>query len=175
MRRHRSIRSWLLLAALLKVGAGGTALAFAQTSEAELKAAFTYTLSKYIEWPAERLPEGAALRVCSPNNNPIIAAMQSLVGKAVRSHPLEIHIGPGNANMNTCHVLVLPADHPRVPQRHGLLTVTDSGALREDGGMVALGIDNNRVSFEVNLAAARQQGLNPSAQVLKLARRVIGN
>lgn len=163
----------LMLAALVTVGAGGTALA--QTSEAELRAAFIFALSKYIEWPAERIREGAPLRVCSTVSNPIIVAFQGLSGKAVRGHPLEILIGTAGYSLNDCHILILTGEGQPVPQRPGLLTVIDRPTLGNQGSMVALGIENNRVVFEFNLAIARQQGLSPSAQVLKLARRVIDN
>lgn len=163
----------LMLAALLNIGAGGTA--WAQTSEAELKAAFVFALSKYIEWPAERIREGAPLRVCSPVSNPIIVAFQGLSGKAVRGHPLEIMIGTAGNSMNDCHILILTGEGQPVPQRLGLLTIIDRPNLNSLGSMVALGIENNRVVFEFNLAVTRQQGLNPSAQVLKLARRVVDN
>jgi hypothetical protein len=77
----RRLRS-LLLFLVLKVGAGGTALALAQTSEADLKAAFIFTLTKYVDWPARRL---------------------------IRGRPLELSSGVASAALAGCHVLVNPA------------------------------------------------------------------
>lgn len=166
----RSLR-YLLLILALKVGAGGTALA--ETSELDLKAAFIFTLTKFIDWPAERLADGVPLRVCfAPHADPLANAMQPLAGRLVRGHPLEIRVGATGPALAECHVLVnppLPLKGPSVP---GLLMLCERAGAVDAGCHVELFIDDNRVRFEANLASARQAGLQLSAQLLRLARRV---
>src|SRR5205823_4131564 len=50
-----------------------------------------------------------------------------------------------------------------------VLTVSDLERFAEQGGMVELMIDQNRVRFAINVAAAEQARLKPSSQLLKLA------
>ncbi len=166
---HGILRFLPLAALCLHAGAGSPALA--QTSEAELKAAFIFTLSKYIEWPNDRLPDGAPLRVCFTSaNSPLATALQPLTGKSIRGHSLELLTSQSAAAIPNCHVLINPsvkqASHP------GVLTLADREGFVEEGGHIELVMDNNRVNFSANLSAARQAGLQPSAQLLKLARQV---
>lgn len=165
----RPLRCFLLILAL-KVGAGGTALA--QTSELELKAAFVFTLTKFVDWPTERLPDGAPLRMCAVSRaDPLAAALQPLAGRPVRGHPLEIRIGATGAALAECHVLLNPPplDGPPSP---GLLMVCEQAGSTATGCHIELFIEDKRVRFEANLTRARQAGLQLSAQMLRLARQV---
>ncbi|MGH9351569.1 MAG: YfiR family protein [Terriglobia bacterium] len=58
--------------------------------------------------------------------------------------------------------------------RSSVLTVSDMPQFIERGGMVGFILQNNRVRFEINLAAAKSAGLTLSSQLLKLAASVKG-
>ena len=147
--------------------------ALAQNNEVELKAAFIFTLTRYVEWSVERLPEGGPLQVCfSGSASSLSNAILPLAGRAVRGHSLEISTGVTGAAQKACHVLVnppLPVKPPAVP---GQLTLSEHAGAANDGCHIELFFDKNRVSFDVNLTAARDAGLQLSAQLLKVARQV---
>ena len=160
----------VLLLALI-FSAGETALA--QNSEVELKAAFIFTLTRYVEWSGERLPEGTPLQICFAGGaSPLSNAIQPLTGRAVRGHTVEIITGVTGAAQRACHVLVnppLPIKSPPVP---GQLTMSEQAGAASEGCHIELFFDKSRVGFDANLTAARQSGLQLSAQLLKLARQV---
>lgn len=162
---------YLLLILALKAGAYETALA--QTSELELKAAFIFTLTKYVDWPTDRLSEGSPLRVCFVTHaDPLAVAMQPLAGRLVRGHPLEIRAGATSTVPAGCHVQVNPPLPLKGSPSPGLLLLCERAGAVDAGCHVGLFIDDNRARFDANLTSARQVGLQLSAQLLKLARQV---
>jgi hypothetical protein len=54
-----------------------------------------------------------------------------------------------------------------------VLTVGDAPDFLERGGMIQFVLVANRVRFEVNLDAAREAGLQLSAELLKVAAKVV--
>jgi hypothetical protein len=55
-----------------------------------------------------------------------------------------------------------------------VLTVSDMHGFAEAGGMIGLIPVQNRLSFEVNIAAIRKSRLSVSSQLLKLAKVIYG-
>ncbi len=79
-----------------------------------------------------------------------------------------------------CHVLFISAsEKPHIdailnPIRTlGMLTVADMPGFLEAGGMINFVIEDKKVRFEVNLAAAKRAKLQIRSRLLRLARRVI--
>lgn len=58
-------------------------------------------------------------------------------------------------------------------QQLSVLTVSDMNNFAERGGIIQLVRENNRIRFEVNLAAAQESHLVLSSELLKVAIRVI--
>ncbi len=50
-----------------------------------------------------------------------------------------------------------------------ILTISDIGDFAQAGGMIGLVETNQRIRFDINLAATRQANLKLSSQLLKLA------
>jgi hypothetical protein len=55
-----------------------------------------------------------------------------------------------------------------------VLTVGDSPHFAAAGGMIYLFVDESKVRFDINLAAAKQSQITISAALLRLARKVEG-
>ncbi len=167
---------WIIAGLLLAiVGAGGTA--FAQFSEADVKAAFIYNITKYIEWSSDTLPADAPLRLCVVGpQTPLCDALSSLAGKHVRGRNFEVRTGVRADATRACQVIVLQPGAARLPaSTNGQLTISEQEGFVDAGGMIGLSLSENRVQFEANLDAIRRNEMQISAQLLKLARRVKGN
>lgn len=54
-----------------------------------------------------------------------------------------------------------------------ILTITDMPGFLEQGVVINLGIENNKIYFEINLAAASRANLTLRSQLLRLAKRLI--
>jgi hypothetical protein len=82
--------------------------------------------------------------------------------------------------MRKCHVLFVASSeraHLKAllgPIRTlGVLTVADTSGFLEAGGMINFVIEDKKVRFEVNTAAAGRAGLQIRAKLLRLAKRVV--
>lgn len=90
------------------------------------------------------------------------------------------HLHPNLDAIRRCHVLLIcPSERsflerilPSV-RNHGLLTVGDVPQFLESGGVINLLIEDKKVRFEVNLAAATRAHLTIRSSLLRLAVRTV--
>lgn len=173
MRSERAALACLLALALL-------AHARAQAepvSEHALKAAFVFNFAVFTEWPQEALAGGAPISVCASASNALLPALQQLSDKVVNGHRISVraHARP----VRGCHVLVLDrADREHWPQLKRdlagahVLTVADDQDIGADGAVIVLNMDEQRIAFDIDIAAARSARLTLSSKLLRLARSV---
>lgn len=146
--------------------------------EAALKAAFVFNFAVFTEWPAELLAAEAPLGLCLYPGNGLLPALAALGGKLVNGHRLSVHTLGAPGALRACHILFLErADRARWSDLRkqagaGLLSVTDDRAIGNDGAVIALHFEHDRIGFDVDLAALRQTRLSLSSKLLRLARSV---
>jgi len=123
--------------------------------------------------------------------------LASLRGKVVRDKRIEVRSFEGledlkdgerkipeqHPRMNElrkCHVLfVCPSEKPFLSrllpplQKDGLLLVGDTPGFLEAGGVINLVIEDKKVRFEINLAAAAREELQIRSSLLRLAIRTV--
>jgi hypothetical protein len=175
-------RRWSLLL-LLGLMAGLATVGVADPGEAQeyaVKAAFLYNFAKFVEWPDEaKLAPTAPLSLCIVGPDPFGTALDTLQGKTVRGHPLEVEQLWDPTRPTPCHLAFISAAEYRpldqvlaLPALRSTLTVGDTPDFATQGGVIGLLMVDNKVRFEVNLRAARVKGLRISSQLLRLARTV---
>jgi hypothetical protein len=175
--RLAKIRRRLARAALFAALMPGGGIAHAELAQTDVqKATVVYNLSRFIRWPAESFTApDAALTFCVPE--PFSGALgAALAGKQAHNRPLRVLLF-NRETLAECHVLYLEAteDWAEILQSlHGqpILSVSEAEAFVQHGGIVGLFASGERVRFEINLDAARQNGLEISAALLELAQRV---
>ena len=147
--------------------------------ENDVKAVFLFNFAKYVDWPDESRGTSATLRMCVPANPQFLSTLRAAVqGETVSGRPLAAIELDGLDGARECHVLYVgdasTADAAEwlnaVRGRH-TLTVGD-GALA-DGQVIAFVKEQNRIRFDVSLAAATRQKLTISSRLLGLARKVV--
>ncbi|HZX32509.1 MAG TPA: YfiR family protein [Rhodocyclaceae bacterium] len=177
------LRRIALRLALVMLGAVATGSVRAEppVSEAAVKAAFVYNFAKFIEWPPEVLAQPQdPIRVCLYGNpDPFLAALIGIDGKQAQNHPVRVQRVARPAEFAGCHMVVIGesesrhlAETVRTALDQGSLILGEIEGFTDAGGTIGLGVDNDRVAFDVNLEAARRANIKLSSQVLKLARRV---
>ena len=89
------------------------------------------------------------------------------------------HADPGIEKLDQCHILFICASEKNqlsnIIQRlnnASVLTVADMEGFTSAGGMINLVMQDNKVSFDINLKSARLAGLKISSRLLKLANTV---
>jgi hypothetical protein len=169
---------------LMVVTAGhGTPSASAESrmpSEYQVKAAFLYNFAKFVEWPETALSSSMApLNICILGKNPFNASLDDIRDKTVSGRPLSIRMNPDIEKLDQCHILFICASEKNqlsyIIQRlnnASVLTVADMEGFTSAGGMINLVMQDNKVSFDINLKSARLAGLKISSRLLKLANTV---
>jgi hypothetical protein len=147
--------------------------------EYRLKAAFVYNFLAYTEWPAAAAPPGAPLLVCIAGADPFGSDIDNLQGRMVGGRPIELQRKSAAAPLKTCHaVFISNASEDRwVRVFSGLkgkpvLVITDSPGALAHGATLNMNLVRDRVTFEANLANAREAGLALSSKLLRLATEV---
>jgi hypothetical protein len=165
--------------ALLWLARTASGAAYAEHTEAEVKAAFVLNFVRYTDWPPHAAPSSREAWVVGVREAPDVeAALRALSrGVAIDGRPLRVaHVEPGEAPRTPLHVLYSGASAKRAagPSGRPVLTVGEDADFARTGGVIRVFVEDSRVRFEVNPDAARSAGLGLSSQLLKLA-RIVGD
>ncbi|HEU4403155.1 MAG TPA: YfiR family protein, partial [Candidatus Polarisedimenticolia bacterium] len=99
----------LLVAALAACGPAALGQEAPPPFEYQVKAAFVYTVTKFVDWPPGRFADAAAPMVfCVLEDDPFGAALeQTVAGKRVGGRSLELRRLASLDGLGACHVLFL--------------------------------------------------------------------
>jgi hypothetical protein len=168
--------AWLVLAAVLVTAPARVSAQ--STLEAELKAVFLYNFAKYVDWPPAAPGSSESIRICAPNHPSLLTLVRSAVqGESINGRPLRALELDGLDNARDCHIIFVgdsatPDASAWITAVRGRPTLTVADGRLADGVVIAFVLDNNRVRFDINRAAARKQHLGISSKLLRLARRI---
>jgi hypothetical protein len=170
IRRVRACVVTLLLIA-------GAAHAATEAGEYELKAAFLYNFAKFVEWPEESFAARSTVCIGVVGTDPYGTLLDDMLrAKTIHERAIEIQRFEHVPAAGRCNVLFFGADRAAEVGRAGagVLTVTDDApALAGAGGIIGFAMEGNKLRFVVDAGAAERAGLKLSAQLLKLAMRVV--
>lgn len=144
------------------------------SDEYRVKVAFLYNFISFTEWPAAL---GNTLNLCVFGPDPFGEDVDKLQGRSVGARSLAVRrIGSVDALVN-CQVVFITrpliATLPRVLDSlkgKPVLTVADTTGAARQGVILNMGTEQNKIQFEANLAAARDNGLILSSKLLRLAK-----
>ncbi|MEW6304153.1 MAG: YfiR family protein [Verrucomicrobiota bacterium] len=176
-----SATAWVLL--LLLIGAEFRPVTAqpkpAERTEFELKAAYLYHFAQFIEWPAEAFTNSQAPIVIGVvGKDPFGKVLDDTVrDKTVKDRPFVVRRLSGTEGIKDCHIVyVSSSEKPRLPEIIRLLNDESILSVNEDvqftrlGGVVNFMMENKKVRFEINMAAAEKARLKLDAQLLRLAK-----
>ena len=178
---HRAERGRRALPAVLAVAllllALGIAPARAETfGEYEVKAAFLYQFTLFVGWPGEEDAQGT-FGIGIVGNDPFGSLLERAVaGKAVRGRPVVVRRFKRAADVDSCQVVFLgQADEGQAAEllervrRRPVLTVGETRAFLDRGGIIRFRLDDNRVRFEIAPRAAERARLRISSRLFGVA------
>lgn len=147
----------------------------ASVSEYDLKTAYIYNFAVFTEWSLGQLIEGMALGVCVHDDNPMHDALNQLTGREVKGRQLVVKSWEGLQIPHGCHILLLERGDQEQwnamresASDSGMLTIADSEADLA-GVVITLVLEDGRLKFRIDTAAARRADLVLSAKLLRLA------
>jgi hypothetical protein len=159
---------------------GSTALAEQRTATAEddIKAAFLLNFTRFVEWPAAAAT--GPFRLCTVAEPAFDGAVnRAIAGESTNGRPI-VRVSPETPDAaRSCHMLFLSRLEGGRAARwlsavRGLpvLVVGETRSLTDGGAAITFVVEDNRVKFDVNAAAAADAGLQVSSKLLRVARHV---
>jgi hypothetical protein len=176
--RPHQFKGMNLLAMLLWFFHVHGALAAPSSEIQTLTVAFLYNFMKLSEWPADASNTEVTLCVTEARN--FGQELDTISGKDVQNKPLKIkRLLPGD-NPHECQLLFLPSEEKPIRMQEWLkaienlpvLTVSDKEGFLDEGGMIVLINDDERLKFDVNLEQVERLGIKMSSQILQIANEV---
>jgi len=152
-------------------------------SEYQVKAAYLYYFTTYVDWPPDTFSRsGDALVVGVLGEDPFGAILDdTLRGKAVGSRRLVVKRIGNIREARECHLLFISAsERDRLAtifkglDGAAILTVGEIDHFASRGGQIAFRMEDKKVRFDINVAAVERARLKISAQLMKLGRIVEG-
>jgi len=151
----------------------------ASTSEIQsLTIAFLYNFMKLSEWPSG--VESNEITLCVTEGRDFGEELESIQGKLIQNKALRVKRLALGDNPLACQLLFLPSEEKPIRLHEWLklieykpvLSVSDTPGFLDQGGMINLVNEDNRLQFEVNLELVEKVGIEMSSQMLKIARKV---
>lgn len=142
------------------------------TSPNELKAAITFNILRYIDFPSASGP----LRLCVKRGADGAQELAALGGQRIGARTIVIR-GIDAGGNGDCDVVFLgqaSASEISAALQRGTIVMGDGPRFVGSGGTVGLIRTGNQIRFEINLRAARETGITISSRLLRLASRVQG-
>lgn len=149
-------------------------------SATTVKAAFLIKFLGYVDFPAGPLDPGAPYVVGVVGADDIAAELARLTaGRVINRHAVVVRKLDGAGGAGGVHLLFIGAADSAseaaladAAQQAGVLTVTESATGIEAGGVINFILVDERVRFEVSLAAADKGKLKLSSRLLSVAHTV---
>jgi hypothetical protein len=146
-------------------------------SATSVKAGFLYKFLGYVDFPAGPLDPGAPYVVGVVGAEDIAAELARLTaGRMVNNHAVVVRKMHGGVPSGGLHLLFIGASESadeaalvKAAQPAGVLTVTESPTGIESGSVINFRLVDERVRFEVSLAAADKGRLKLSSRLLSVA------
>ncbi|PLX95164.1 MAG: hypothetical protein C0621_04405 [Desulfuromonas sp.] len=151
--------------------------------EQQLKAAITYNIAKFVNWPDHAFEnERSPLRFCILGNIGFSKELMSLQDRLIGKRPIIIEHSASIADASDGHILVIASsergrlDHIfSMLQQRPILTVSEMNGFAEQGGMINLVNVGKNIRFSINLDATAAAKLELSSKLHALATEIIKN
>lgn len=141
----------------------------------QVKAAFIFNFTKFVNWPEAMEQRGGELRLCLLNGNPFGEYIYQLDSRKVRNFYLHVQEVRSVENLQGCNIVFAGSDVKSLLDTvagQPVLTISDRNGFAARGGSIELLSEDNRIRFEVNLQHIKDSGLEISSKLLQLARQV---
>jgi len=139
--------------------------------------------TKFVEWPASSFSApDAPITICILGDDPFGPALDRMVeSENVNGRPIGTRRSVPEADPQGCHVMFISRSErtgmEQIVSRlrnSSVLTVSEVPGFVDAGGMIEFVIEEGKVRFHINVAAAQAAGLTLSARLVRVATSVRG-
>ena len=147
--------------------------------EYRLKAVFLLDFTKFIDWPPGTLgAPDSPFSICVLGNNPFGNELDRVVnGEVVYGRKAAVRKIASPQAPGSCQIVFVGLQDETsellAQLGRGVLTVGEGGEFIRGGGMISFVVENHRVRFDINQAAAERAGFKLSSKLLSVAKSVL--
>lgn len=183
MKRYNATQRWVRLTCLsltllfCRVNAADERA----VNEYQLKAAFLFNFTKFVEWPANTAEQPKSpFQIGVAGDEQFARQLEEVLrSESVRGHPILVKIlKPGDDCTNYQMLFISRKADGNMEvflksvTNHPVLTIGETAGSATRGAMVNLLVVSGSIKMEINLAVARRGNLEISSNLLKLAKIV---
>lgn len=171
---HRASPAAVLMVLGLLGAPGPAAAAEGQSLEQAVKATYLYKFGLFVEWPGAAFASAnSAVNLCVVGEDPFGATLDNAVnGQRIGGREIAVRRLKTAGRESGCHILYAGGSEAQqvmaAVRGSGVLTITDAHA-GTSAGIINFVIKDNRVRFNIDEAAAAQNGITISSKLLSLA------
>lgn len=152
-------------------------IAVAGNTEYEIKAAYLYQVTKFIQWPDDQFSnQDAPIRICVLGDSPFGKLLDGLSEKTSQNRKLTVEHLPSMQKLSHCQVIYISRSEKkglmkilRKTEHLPILTISDIDKFAQRGGIIALTTKNNRVRLMINYNASKKAAIKLSSKLLEVA------
>jgi hypothetical protein len=161
--------------------AAAAAAESAASKEYQIKAAFLFKFARFVEWPPSSFAQSdSPLCIGILGEDPFGSTLDDMLrGEEVRGRPLITRRSGQVEDLTGCHIVYISSSEaPRIGtiltklSSEPVLTVSDIDGFADRGGCIRLGVDGNKIRFDINPPVLQQHRLKAVAQLLSLGKVV---
>lgn len=152
----------------------GTVTAQTQEREANLKAAFIYNFTRYVDWDTSAVENDFVIGVIG--SSAIIGPLTEIAkANRVKNKTIIIRHFNNPDEITPCNILFISANSSfslssiLAKTGKGTLTISEEAGFAEQGAAFNFVVVNDKLKFEANVKSINAAGLKASSQLLKLA------
>lgn len=173
--RAAGLGALLLCGGLARAGEPGI------SKEYQVKAAFLYNFTKFVEWPPASFADSTSPIVIGVlGENPFGSELARLVkDRKVNGREILVRTFATPGDVAGVHVMFVGALRGRAAEElkqalraTAVLSVGESPEFAASGGIIRFVVEGDKVGFAINQEASDRAGLKLSSQLLKLATAV---
>ena len=181
-RRH-AVRLLTMLAVGLGPAVAFSRRAVAQSSTYNMdnhRAVYLLKFARYTKWPEGTFAnDKEPFRIYILGKDPFGKNADIIRSKDVNGRKLDIQCFDNVEDVKNCQILFIVSKDKKAFQKilkavenTSILTVAESEGFLDANGMINLFVENDRLQFDINLAAAKKANLKLDSEMLKLAKTV---
>ena len=146
-------------------------------TEYQIKAAFLLNFARFVEWPMSAAGASDPLTFCVLGRDPFGGALdEALEGQSVHGRPVRVRLVADIPALPSCQAVFLPgsetyrsAEVLESLRDSSVLTVGEAKDFALRGGVINFVMQEGKVRFQINVAAAARARLKINFRLLQLA------
>ena len=170
--KRLSVVGALLCAALFVAGQAQSA------TEDQIKAAYVLNFARFVDWPQEAFKGEPGFNFCALGRSRVADELAAdIQGKNINGRMSAFRYLNNLDDSRNCHVIFVSGNAAKQQQKlleiqrgRPVLIVGEFPGFAQAGGTMDFIVENGKVMFEVNLAAADEAHLKLSSKLLALAK-----